>query len=372
MTAGAFVRRLDFVARGRRLWRDVAEIRRFVADTHDVGGAVAAGGMRKSPTRVVADLVAWRLRHGEVNRYYYCWGLDRRPATQRDLISYTRFRTRRDALNRVPVGAGRSNYTLLLDDKHLFSLFLESLGHPTPPIVAIADRHAITWLAPRRTLPLASIVDAARDVDVFCKEVLGEQGTNVFRLQVAAGAIAIDGRPATLDDLAARLRSRHLLQQRVVQHPALAALYPASINTLRIVTVRDGATVRHFSMPVLRTGVGGGVVDNWIAGGLLVVVDAATGRLRGPGRSIRGVVHERHPDTGVVFDGHAIPHFDASLQLCLRLHGDIPELHSIGWDIAITADGPTVIEGNHNWSGALRIGLDPDFKRNFQRLFPAA
>jgi hypothetical protein len=46
-----------------------------------------------------------------------------------------------------------------------------------------------------------------------------------------------------------------------------------------------------------------------------------------------------------------------------------PENRSIGWDIAITKDGPELIEGNHNWCKLLwqlpvKQGLKKDLEKN--------
>lgn len=48
--------------------------------------------------------------------------------------------------------------------------------------------------------------------------------------------------------------------------------------------------------------------------------------------------------------------------LCVRLHDDLPGLHSVGWDVAFTPDGPIVIEGNDNWNGSHSNGAGPEFQ----------
>ena len=58
---------------------------------------------------------------------------------------------------------------------------------------------------------------------------------------------------------------------------------------------------------------------------------------------------ERHPDTNVVFDGYKIPYYKEALALaksCMKIFYGIK---TVGWDIAITSDGPIVIEGNDDW-----------------------
>jgi hypothetical protein len=56
-----------------------------------------------------------------------------------------------------------------------------------------------------------------------------------------------------------------------------------------------------------------------------------------------------HPDTGVRFEGTAVPEFRRAVSLCTRLHNRIPHILVIGWDLAIGADGePVLMEWNAN------------------------
>lgn len=354
------------------LLRDLYHIHRFASAP--MGSWVSSpAGRRKSRARRFLDLLAWRLREGEVNKFYYLWGLDREGAPELgSLLSLREFVRLRDRNNLRPVGDTHVDYRRLLADKFQFAQYVQAMGHPAPSIVALAEHESITWIEPRRTEPLASILEMAQPVDMFCKEAMGQQGQGTFHLRIADGVIRINGEKSDLEDLTARLSTRTILQQRVVQHPALGALYPHSVNTLRVLTVRLGGAVQPFSFPTLRCGVSGNVVDNWSAGGLIVPVDPSSGVLQGPGRLLSGGILTHHPDTAVAFDGFELPYYASAIELALRLHHDFPGLHSVGWDLAFTPDGPVVLEGNSRWSGALRIAFDPNFKREFVRLFSAA
>jgi hypothetical protein len=355
----------------RQLIGDLGRLYRFLSDPN-ASLPHFPDARRKSNARILVDLIAWRLRNGQI-KYYFFWGLYRRGAlASSSFLNPREFDRLRDANNRKPVGATQVDYTLLLADKYLFSLYVDAMGYPTPRVLALVEPDHITWLHPRRSVPLESVLDPDRPIDAFCKEVLGMEGKGAFRLGAADGTIWINEKASNLAELSARLTARSILQERVVQHPALNALYPHSVNTLRVVTVRHGEEVQLFSYPIFRTGVRGNVVDNWSDGGILVLVDPSSGILRGPGRFIHQGVVTHHPDTGVPFDGFEIPFYRPAVDLALRLHHDFPALHSVGWDLAITPAGPVVLEGNSKWEGRLRMGLDPNFKREFLRLFAPA
>jgi hypothetical protein len=44
-------------------------------------------------------------------------------------------------------------------------------------------------------------------------------------------------------------------------------------------------------------------------------------------------------------------------------------IHSIGWDIAITDNGPIFIEGNDDWDGTIAMSLESDFKSRFLEMY---
>ena len=63
----------------------------------------------------------------------------------------------------------------------------------------------------------------------------------------------------------------------------------------------------------------------------------------GPGRGWC----ERHPDTGAAIAGRALPYWQETLDLARRAHTLAFADHVvIGWDIAILAEGPRLVEGN--------------------------
>ena len=57
----------------------------------------------------------------------------------------------------------------------------------------------------------------------------------------------------------------------------------------------------------------------------------------------------QHPDNSIVFEGFEIPFFKEAVEMSKDLHSKLYRVHSIGWDIAITQNGPVFIEGNSLW-----------------------
>lgn len=149
-----------------------------------------------------------------------------------------------------------------------------------------------------------------------------------------------------------------VVQAKVEQHPELARLNASSLNTMRIGTYitkpqdgDDSAPEVLLDYACLRVGRAGANSDNWSTGGVMIRMDLETGRL-GRGRfapEYGGAFLEQHPDNNICFAGLGLPYWEDAKALCLRLAKALPSVRSVGWDVAITEDGPLIIEGNCPW-----------------------
>ena len=141
------------------------------------------------------------------------------------------------------------------------------------------------------------------------------------------------------------------LEEFVIQHPEMNVLCPASINTIRIMTFYNNGNPRVIWLG-LRIGNGINAVDNFHAQGLGADIDLETGCLVGDAIDKDNKRYTHHPVTGVKFDGFKIPCFDEAVQLALQAAKEEPRLQVIGWDLALSVNGPLIIEGNR------RAGMD--------------
>lgn len=354
-----------------RLWRDFKHIKRLTTDPEH-SRSYYCSELRKCKMSRYLDLASWRLRFGEVNSFYYFYGLDRLHGADRDdYLPYNRFRSIRDRRNQPPKGSPSHNYVVLLRDKFVFAQFASSLGFPTPKSLGMIRGGFIRWFDRAREVPIGALsTESNIEVDVFCKKLSGVGGDGVFPLRVSGGRIFVRDREVELGELEERLDGAHLLQQRIEQHPTMSMLHPASINSIRLVTFNDDDNVRPF-WAALKVGTGGRPVDNVASGGLAVRVDLTNGRLEGAGMFLpgHGTTVDRHPDTGVRFDGFEIPYFHEAVRCATDLHRYLYGIHSIGWDIAIGPSGPILIEGNDDWAGHFAMAFVPSFRSKFLAMY---
>ena len=145
------------------------------------------------------------------------------------------------------------------------------------------------------------------------------------------------------------VQNRIYLEELVKQHPDMNVLCPASVNTLRFMTYNDRGT------PVLlwtglRVGNGVNPVDNFHSQGMGVKIDMDTGKLVGVAINKDNVEFTAHPATGVVFEGFQIPCFQQAREMVMEACLKSDKILMIGWDVAISENGPLIIEANR-WPG---------------------
>ena len=327
---------------------------------------------RKSNLEIYFDNLWWMMRYCEINHFYYLYGLDRKDGRNSDdYLALRTFRRLRDRANLVmEMGGRKANCTCLLRDKFIFGEYLKVLGFPTPEIIALCDKQSIMWLDTQKTEPLESLTQRGR-IDVFIKELLGECADGVYSVRVENGKLCLNKRRVTIEELRKTIKDKCIIQERIYQHQKMNELYPHSVNTIRLVTVICGKEIIPLGA-IIRMGVKGQCCDNLAAGGVSAPVDLETGRLGREGlfRPAFGRRTTHHPDTGVAFYNFQIPYFEEAVQMSKKLHGFFYGIHSIGWDIAITKDGPVFIEGNDNWEIPTFQAYDRSFKKKFLAVLP--
>ncbi len=145
----------------------------------------------------------------------------------------------------------------------------------------------------------------------------------------------------------------YLLEEYIDQHPAMC-FGNKSVNTVRITTILDHAGVFHVVTAAVRCGIGNAVVDNYSQGGVVYPLNVEYGRIEGPGSTRDlGPVVEVQPGTDVFMVGREVPCWKETLQLVEAAARHIPEIGFVGWDVAISKNGPLLVEGNQRPSASL-------------------
>ena len=141
-----------------------------------------------------------------------------------------------------------------------------------------------------------------------------------------------------------------LLEDYLEQHPALSHLSPTGLNTIRIFTQLDSNDELVILGARIRISVDSHV-DNLAAGNIAAPIDSETGKIYGAGVYSDPSKEDActHPRTGVELVGYQIPMWSEIMEMVSRAALANKENRSIGWDVALTENGPELLEGNHNW-----------------------
>lgn len=250
---------------------------------------------------------------------------------------------------------------------------------PASGAVSLSDKEAFAAHASRCGLPVAKTLatfhdgrfeltadvrPAALHRDLFVKPLDGKGGKGADRLTFLStpspgyrsarrsATLPLDGLAAHLEALSARHRYARgaLVQARLVNHPSLAALAGEALSTCRFVTILDERGEPEPVIAIFRmAGHHDAIVDNSHAGGMAAPVDMNDGTL-GEAAFLRhdGTLTRfaRREPAGAQIAGTRLPHWDEVVALALRAHRAFRPWALIGWDIAITPDGPVLVEAN--------------------------
>lgn len=156
----------------------------------------------------------------------------------------------------------------------------------------------------------------------------------------------------------------------IIQHETMNKLHPSSINTVRVCTLVKNNKA-HVMYALQRIGINGMKVDNVGAGGIYTLL-SDKGEIINPCWSDKTIsTYTVHPSTKMNLIGFKVPHFKEALKLCKKAALVVKDVRYVGWDIAITKDGPIIVEGNplpgydmpQNYFVTNKdTGLKPDFE----------
>ena len=161
------------------------------------------------------------------------------------------------------------------------------------------------------------------------------------------------------------LQRESICEEYICQHELMSSLNPSSVNSVRVVTLCDDGQVRVLAAILKSGGSADTVVDNLYRGGVGASVDVNTGVVVGVGRDHNRRTYVYHPVTGTQIIGFNIPMWEETLELVRQTHLDVAECPYLGWDVAITPNGPEIIEVNDRPDPKLTQGMDQIPKRKY-------
>lgn len=172
---------------------------------------------------------------------------------------------------------------------------------------------------------------------IIVKPIDGEGGKGIEKYEY------INGEESKIVYSSLLFKKQLLVEQCIKQHPDMNKLYNKSVNTLRMFTFyKDGQA--YFLQAILKVG-NGGVVDNFSSGGMYTYVDDE-GTVYAEAIDQMDNKYYKHPISNETIVGFKVPMFKEAVGMVKEAAKVVPEMGYIGWDVAISEDGPVLVEGN--------------------------
>lgn len=317
--------------------------------------------MGKGVARQVLDQISLAARHGVLPPWYYMFELYHPANYDRAAEYLNRFETKYniyELLKRtVERTAPKRTNGHNLNNKALFASICAQKGVPTAPVVGIARDGHIRALDDWAGTGAPHKEPALPDRDLFVKPMQGKGGRGTLRARYAGDSKyeLSDDRTLSREDLAQHLKDLSaerpfIIQHCLVNHPDLSDLCAGALSCVRTVTCRNAEGGFEVTNAAFRMAMRNDTtVDGLHRGGMVSKVDLETGALsKATDLGFKPNIgwRETNPYTGVQIEGRVLPLWDDLKALAEQAHAAFPYKVTVGWDIAITADGPIIVEGN--------------------------
>jgi Sugar-transfer associated ATP-grasp len=266
------------------------------------------------------------------------------------------------------------------EDKAIFELILKGANLPVATTVAIfSDVPRFGFAHELRSREDIYEFLTNQSFPIFCKPLDGMFGIGAMRIDGLAGdRVELVG-PATEEfsdfyEYISRLSSSGFLFQRCIeQAQSITDLFGPAVCTIRFLALNSSSPIIEAAM--IRTAGGSSTLDHRLqGGGVLAAIDVNSGRISNAVLLENGLYKpiRTNPNTGHEVDGAILEHWQDACKLVLRAATLFPLVRTQSWDIAISKDGPIVME--FNWGGNLsgvqlvqrRGVLSPSFKDHLE------
>ena len=270
----------------------------------------------------------------------YRFGLVGAPETALDFV----YDCESAAFHRLQSPDGANSARLLMD-KVAAADRLARLGIRQVDTLAVVPRRSDAPLAP--LLPSSGAA--------FSKTRSGKEGRGAFaawRDGTCIRGACHDGTPLD-DDPAVEAAWRALLmlddaliQPALIDHPEIAPVSASGeLTTIRCITRLEAGSPRPWNA-VLEVAIGCAPPGRRMRYAI-VPLDVGSGALLDGPEGIASMAAASIREARARAPGlDRIPHWPAVIAGSVLAHGAVPELWAVGWDWAITPDGPVLLEGN--------------------------
>ncbi len=245
----------------------------------------------------------------------------------------------------------KKEYEILFEDKYVTNQICDNTDLPVPRFLGYAEP------GEQMSLLVPSLLERSSNNKIIIKASRGRGGKDIFLAYRKNNEIVLSNNKEEIPLAMFNLEQPSIIQDCIEQHVKLNTI-SSSINTVRTETLLTQDNKVLFLGAFMRFGVDGMFLDNQCAGGLSIGVNLETGILYDYAANGKGEKFFSHPDSNQPFKDFEVPFWSEILLLSEKIQRFFPYFKLLGPDIAITPDGPVIIEINATPDHA---GLEMDY-----------
>lgn len=262
-------------------------------------------------------------------------------------------------------------YNILLDSKILFNELLSSLGFPVSKTVfRYANKRFFVNGEEKSDGEIDALLRDYPYGGIFAKPSTGSCAQGIFVLSKSETGQLRIRRNKQSEDIKTSggiyirslcVEENFQFEEQLKQDKEWSRFCPDTINTIRVITINPTGEKEIIVGAAARFGRMGGYVDNLAQGGVAVSIDTKTGELYEFGmREYDLTKYYEHPDTHRMFAHEKVPYWEQIKDLIHCVSIVMPPLRMIGWDIALTENGPVIVEMNTG-TGVYSVQMGPKY-----------
>lgn len=269
-------------------------------------------------------------------------------------------------------------YYTLARNKYLSHLCLEEVGVPMPKMLAYYNKYSKDAEF-RFACELLKLKDENK-VPFVIKATEASHGEGVFfvvdvlKEEDEFFLIIVDGKKIVLNDFLEG-KEELIVESVIKQTEQMSRFNSSSINTIRFMTTLFPNGEVKIIATFMKIGRAGKSVDNAGDGGNVdVCINVETGELQcaiqyDGWRKITDI--DKHPDSGAQLNGVIVENWDAIKSEVINFQEKLPFVKVAGWDIALTEEGPVVIEVNDSWDRTGQLFIQRGWRNEIRDCFVA-
>ena len=326
--------------------------------------------------KVMRDYISLYRSKGLTHEEYYEFEFEKRSEEfRRDFLGLNEQHYYLDLLNPL-------KYMSLARNKYMTHKMLENTGIRTSELYCYYQPEARYTVNAECAGDLVGVLQILKTKGVqscVIKTTESSHGDNVWVIKSIgyqdndATLTRFDGQELTLSSV---LGEEALIFESVVrQTDQFAAFNASSVNTVRFMTALYPDGSAKVIATFIKIGRAGRCVDNAGGGGNVdVCVDVETGEIRyaiqfDGWHNVKDI--DCHPDNGNLLNEVVIENWEAVKADVIRFQQAFPYCKVAGWDIAITDEGPVVIEINDFWDRTGQLFIRKGWRNEIRECYLA-